>query len=465
VAVSSLLFLTAAGRDRRDRKGMESTSPAKNDPKTIFGWCMYDWANSAYVTTVAVGLLPYYFARVVVGEQGVAIGGTVYSATTLWGFTVSTAAVVAFLSAPVLGAVADFSSAKKRFLLFAAYSGALAAALLFFCGPGDVFLTLGLYFIAQIGFVCGNVFYDAFLPQIASQDRMDWVSGKGYAFGYVGGGLQFAAALALVAGHERIGISQDLATRLGMGTAALWWGGFALITGRRLHDAPSTERLDAKYRAWPRLAAYLATGLARTWRTTRKVSRFRHLLLYLIAFMLYNDGIQTVIDMATIYGAEELKFGPQVLMVTLLVIQGIASLGALLFGKIAERVGSKQAIMLSLALWSGVVMYAYFIHSATEFFILGGIVGLVLGGSQALSRSMYGSMIPESASAEFFGFYTVFSKFSAIWGPLVFATIRQVTGTARLSILSLICFFVAGMVLLRFVDVEKARQAKAAGAF
>jgi UMF1 family MFS transporter len=223
--------------------------------------------------------------------------------------------------------------------------------------------------------------------------------------------------------------------------------------------------LEEKYRRWPKVAAYLATGISRTWRTTRKVSTFRHLLLYLIAFMLYNDGIQTVIDMATIYGTEELHFGPQVLMLTLLLIQAIASFGALLFGRLAGRIGSKHAIMVTLALWAGVVTYAYFIHTATEFFVLGGVVGLVLGGSQALSRSFYGSMVPESASAEFFGFYTVFSKFSAIWGPLVFATVRQMTGTARLSIISLIFFFIAGLVLLHFVDVEKARQAKLAGAF
>ncbi len=444
---------------------MTPTPLVKNDPKTIFGWCMYDWANSAYVTTAAVGLLPYYFARVVVGESGVTLGGTVYSATTLWGYSVSVAAVVAFLCAPVLGAIADFSAAKKRFLLFFAYSGALATALLYFSRSGDIFTTLAFFLIAQLGFIGGNVFYDAFLPQIASEDRMDWVSGKGYAFGYVGGGLHFAAALALVVGHERLGISQELATLIGIGTAALWWGGFTLITAKRLRDAPTSETLDERYRGWPKFAAFLATGISRTLRTTRKVSRFRHLLLYLIAFMLYNDGIQTVINMATIYGAEELRFGPQVLMLTLLVIQAIASVGALIFGRLAARVGGKHAIMVTLVLWSGVVVYAYFIRTSTEFFILGGVVGLVLGGSQALSRSFYGSMIPESASAEFFGFYTVFSKFSAIWGPLVFATVRQFTGTARLSIISLIFFFVAGLVLLHFVDVEKARAAKLAGAF
>ncbi|MFQ5778077.1 MAG: MFS transporter [Terriglobia bacterium] len=438
---------------------------AKNDPKTIFGWCMYDWANSAYVTTVTVGLLPAYFAREVVGREGVTLGGTTYSATTLWGLIVGAAALVVFLSAPVLGSIADFSSAKKRFLLSFAYTGSLFTLLLYFCRSGDVYKTLLFFLVAQVGFIGANVFYDAFLPQIASEDRMDWISGKGYSYGYVGGGLQFAVALGLVAGHEQLGLSQPAAARLGIVMAGLWWAGFTLFTVRDLSEAPPVETLPERYRSWPTPAAYAAIGVRRTLHTVRRVSRFRHLLLFLIAFMLYNDGIQTVIAMATIYGAEELKLTTTVLMVTLLIIQIIATFGALLFARIAGWVGTKRAVMVTLVLWSAVVVYAYFIDSATEYFGLGVVVGVVLGGSQALSRSFYGSMIPEQASAEFYGFYTVFSKFSAIWGPLLFGVIRQVTGTARLSIISLIVFFLAGLVLLHFVDEKKAREAKLAGAF
>jgi UMF1 family MFS transporter len=181
--------------------------------------------------------------------------------------------------------------------------------------------------------------------------------------------------------------------------------------------------------------------------------------------MIYNDGVQTVISMATIYGTEELKFSATVLMITLLMIQIIAAGGALLFGRIAGKIGAKRSLMLTLLLWSGVVTYAYFLHTVTEFFILGVVVGIVLGGSQALSRSFYGAMIPKEASAEFYGFYSVFSKFSAIWGPLVFAIIRQVTGTPRLAIISLMVFFIVGLILLAFVDEEKAKEAKRSGAF
>lgn len=426
---------------------------------------MYDWANSAYVTTVAVALLPAYFAGEIVGPEGVVIGNTVYSATTLWGFIVGLAAFLSFLVAPVLGAISDFSAAKKKFLLAFAYAGSLFTILLYFCHSGDVTKTLFLFLAAQVCFICGNVFYDAFLPQIAGGDKIDWVSGKGFAYGYVGGGLQFAIALGLVAGHAQLGLSQVMAARLGIVMAGLWWAGFTLFTLKHLSETPSEKPLPARYRKWPTPLAYVAVGISRTLKTTRHIGRFRHLVLFLIAYMMYNDGIQTVINMATIYGKEELNLTTTSLMLTLLAIQAIAILGALMFGRLAGRINAKRAVMVTLVLWSGVVIYAYFIESTTQYFAMGMAVGIVLGGSQALSRSLYGSMIPEEASAQFYGFYTIFSKFSAIWGPLVFAIIRQVTGSARLSIISLIIFFILGLLLLYFVDEEKAREAKTAWAF
>jgi UMF1 family MFS transporter len=431
-----------------------------NDRKAIFGWCMYDWANSAYATTVLAGLLQVYFAEGVVGEDGAILGGSRFSAISLWNFAIAAAACVSFLLAPVLGAVADFSAAKKRFLLAFAYTGSLFTILLYLCRSGDVIQTLVFFLIAQIGFISANVFYDAFLPQIVSEDSLDRVSGRGYAYGYVGGGLQFAIALGLVAGHEALGLEKSTAARIGLVMAGLWWAGFTLFTAYHLKEARPAQTLPAQYRAWPSAVAHAAVGIRRTLRTARRVGRFRHLVLFLVAFMLYNDGIQTVIGNASIYGKTELGLSAEHLMVTLLVVQGVAMVGALLFSRIAERLGTKRAVMLTLALWSGVVIYAYFIHSAIEFFVLGGVIGLVLGGSQALSRSFYGSMIPAEASAEFFGFYTVFSKFSAIWGPLAFGIIKQVTGSSRASIVSLIVFFLVGLILLHFVDEGKARAAR-----
>ena len=434
----------------------------KNDRKTIFGWCMYDWANSAYITTAAVGLLPNYFARAVVGEGGINLFGMNVSATTLWGFMLGTAAFLVFLFAPVLGAIADFSSAKKRFLMGFAYMGSLFATMLYFCESGNVGLTVLLFIGSQVCFVAGNVFYDAFLPQIASEDKLDAVSAKGYAFGYVGGSLQFAIALGLVAMHESVGISITMAARIGMAMTGIWWAGWTLLTMKYLKEVKTPYELPEAYRNQPKILAYLALGISRTISTAKRVGRFKHLTLFLIAYMIYNDGIHTVTSMATIYGTEELQLSTTALMVTLLLVQVVAIGGALIFSRLASRIGAKRSVMFALVLWSGVVTYGYFIHTATEFFVLGMIVGIVLGGTQALSRSLYGSMIPEGASAEFYGFYSVFSKFSSIWGPVTFGLIRQITGSARLAIISLMIFFIVGLILLGFVDEEKAKANKLA---
>ena len=433
----------------------------KNDKKTIFGWCMYDWANSAYITTAAVALLPNYFAQAVVGEAGVDIFGINMSATALWGFMLGGAAFLVFLFAPVLGAIADFSSAKRRFLAGFAYMGSLFATMLYFCKSGDVGLTIALFMGTQVCFVAGNVFYDAFLPQIASEDKLDSVSAKGYAFGYVGGSLQFAIALGLVA-MQKTPEDQAMAARIGMAMTGIWWAGWTLLTMKYLKEAKIPYELPEAYRDRPKSLAYLALGISRTVATAKRVGRFKHLTLFLVAYMIYNDGIHTVTSMATIYGTEELRLSTTALMVTLLLVQVVAIGGALVFSRIANRIGAKHAVMCALVLWSGVVTYGYFIHTATEFFVLGIIVGVVLGGTQALSRSFYGAMIPEQASAEFYGFYSVFSKFSSIWGPVTFGFIKQITGSARLAIISLMIFFIVGLILLGFVDETKAKADKLA---
>ena len=434
----------------------------KNDKKTIFGWCMYDWANSAYITTAAVALLPDYFARAVVGEDGINLFGMNLTATTLWGYMLGTAAFLVFIFAPVLGAIADFSSAKKKFLTGFAYTGSLFATMLFFSKSGDVGLTILIFIGSQACFVGANVFYDAFLPQIATEDKLDSVSAKGYAFGYVGGSLQFAIALTLVAMHETVGISITMAARIGMAMTGIWWAGWTLLTMKYLKEVKTHHELPEAYRNRPKAVAYLAVGISRTISTAKRVGRFKHLTLFLIAYMIYNDGIHTVTSMATIYGTEELKLTTTSLMVTLLLVQVVAIGGALIFSRLASRIGAKRSVMCALVLWSGVVTYGYFIHTATEFFVLGMIVGIVLGGTQALSRSLYGAMIPENASAEFYGFYSVFSKFSSIWGPVTFGLIKQITGSARLAIISLMIFFIVGLILLGFVDDEKAKADKLA---
>jgi UMF1 family MFS transporter len=412
---------------------------------------MYDWANSAYSTTVAAGILPVYFAQVVVGTQNPDV-----HAIGAWGLAISFSAFIAFLVSPVLGAIADAAGAKKRFLLAFAYTGAAFTVLLSFCGPGDVLLTLGLFVAAQLCFIGANVFYDSFIVDLAPEDQADWISGKGYSFGYIGGGLQFACSLLLIFFGGSIGLSEQAAPRAGLLMAGLWWAGFTTVTARYLEEPRRSAR-----RQGLGIRRAVGEGFARTWATTLQVRRFRHLALFLLAFMLYNDGIQTVIEMASIYGSDELNLSMTVLMLALLLSQLVAPVGALCFSRAASVIGTKKAIMASLVLWCGVTTAAYFIHSAAQFFFLTGVVGIVLGASQALSRSYYSSMVPREASAEFFGFYTVFSKFSAIWGPLTFAAIRP----ARLAILTLSLLFAAGLVLLALVDERKARRAREGSVF
>lgn len=431
-----------------------------NDRRTIFGWAMYDWANSAYITTVAVAVLPIFFADVIIGPEGLEICGRMFRATTLWAWMIGFAALIIFLSAPVLGAIADFSSSKKRFLMTFCLMGSLSTLLLVFMGPGDAWKTMAIFIVSQVGFVGGNVFYDAFLPQIASEDRLDRVSGKGFAYGYVGGGLQFALSLALIAGHESLGISQSLAARLAMAMAGLWWGGFAIFTFVLLREDRPPHVLPEEFRGKNRLVAYTVIGIRRTIATGLRIRQFRHLLLFLLAFMIYNDGIQTVISLSTIYGRSELGLSATDLMLALLIIQFVAVAGALVFARLGELITARRALMITLVLWSGVVIYAYFMKTAAEYYVLGIIVGMCMGGSQALSRSLYGSIIPVDASAEFYGFYSVFSKFSAIWGPLMFGLIDTMTGSARNSIVTLIVFFIAGLALLSRLDIDKARSAR-----
>ena len=426
----------------------------------IFGWAMYDWANSAYATTLMVAILPVYFAGVIVPPGGFEVGGQMYAPETLWGFMVSASAVFVLIAAPVLGAIADFSGSKKRFLFVFCYTGVAAGVLLSFCEKGDVWLSMFLFILTQIGFVGGNVFYDAFLPEIAPEGKEDQISSRGFAYGYVGGGIQFALSLALVACHEMFGLTEAEAARIGMLFSVIWWGGFSLITFFSLKEPRGRQGLPMDFRRVPLPIGYVRAGFSRVWNTMMKIRRLRQLLLFLAAFFLYNEGIQTVIQMATIYGRQELHLSTAALMVTLLIVQIVAFLGAMLFARISDSAGTKRAVMISLAGWSGVVIYAYFIQSALEFFVLGAVTGLVLGGSQAISRSFYSSIIPVGASAEFFGFYSVVSKFSAIWGPFSFAIIRHWTGSSRNSIIALTVFFVLGLILLGLVDERKARSIK-----
>ncbi|MGF1666156.1 MAG: MFS transporter [Acidimicrobiia bacterium] len=432
----------------------------QNDKKSIFGWAMYDWANSAYTTTTLAVLLPAIFADVIVGEGGYRIFATTLDAESLFSFLVAGTAIIAFILSPPLGAVGDFSASKLRFLRGFAYTGAILSTLFALAGPGDVIFVIVLFVIVESCWAFANVFYDSLLPHISTTDTIDKVSSRGFAAGYLGGGLQFLFALLLIQFSPESFAAT--AAKIGIVMAGLWWLGFTIIGLRRLTEPGTAQELPAAYRTGWRPLAYARLGFSRTFATARQITKFPQLALFLAAFFLYNDGVQTVIAISAVFATETLRLDTGDVALAFLVVQVVALVGALAFGALSGKIGPKRAILFSLVLWTGVSFMGYSLPEGEflPFLGLAASVGLVLGGTQALSRSLYGSMIPDEASAEFYGFYSVFSKFASIGGPLVFGLVNQVTGSSRSAILSLIFFFVLGFILLSRVDVEKARQAK-----
>lgn len=433
----------------------DSRAEIRNDPRVVRGWALYDWANSAYFTTTAVALLPTYFASVVVGEDGVSLFGRTYAAESVWALAASAGAFVLLIAAPILGAVADFSGRKKAFLTAFAVTGALCATALSVVGEGDVALTLTLFLAAQSCFAVANVFYDGFLPDITTPETIDRVSAKGFAYGYLGGGLQFAIAVALLALHEPLGISTGAAIRVAIAMAGVWWLGFTVVALRSFREA----RRPTGAPAAPGLLAYPRIGLWRVLATIRQVGRMPHLLLFVLAYVIYNDGVQTVFVVAAVFGTETLELSAQVIALTILVVQLVAFAGAHLFAHLAGCIGPQRTLLVTLVIWTAIAISASLLQTGVpwQFFAVGGVVGLVQGGTQSLSRSLYASMIPEAASAEMFAFYSLFSKLSAIGGPLLFALVAEGTGSSRAAILAMSAFFVIGGPILALVDVRKAR--------
>jgi MFS transporter, UMF1 family len=436
----------------------------KNDKREIFGWLMYDWANSAFSTTVATTLLGIYLtalAQSIVGENGVVIDLGPFGSVTAKAFFPFCVSVSVFFQAfllPVLGAIADYSHLKKRLMAVFCYVGAVATCLLFFI-TGNLYIIGGLLFIiANLCFGAALVLYNAFLPEITTEDRRDQVSSRGFALGYLGGGLLLALNLGLVVWAQSTGNSAtvNLAVRLSLLSAGLWWGGFAILTFTRLRVRGAARRL-------PQGKNYLSIGFSETLKTLRELGKLRHTLKFLLAYLLYNDGIQTIIVMAGVFLEQELFISRGLapnrsfLLGIILVVQFAAFGGALLFERIAIALGTKRAILLSLLLWSGIVIYAYgFLATVAQAWVMAAAIAVVLGGSQALSRALFSRMIPQGREASFFGLYEISERGTSWLGPLIFGIIVSATNSYRQAILSLIVFFVAGMVLLFFTDTDRA---------
>jgi UMF1 family MFS transporter len=359
---------------------------------------------------------------------------------------------------PILGAVADYSHLRKQMMQVFATIGALATILMFLLTGNLWWLGGVLFIVANLAFGAAMVFYNAYLPDIASEDERDRVSSYGWAMGYMGGGILLALNLAFYIFSEDLGVPGNLAVRINLASAGIWWLGFSFFTWNRLRPRHAARQLPAG-------ESYATIGFKQLRKTIGEVKHFPETLKFLLAYFLYNDGIQTVIAVAATFAAAPLIQGgleleQTTLTAVILMIQFVAFFGALFWGKLAGWIGAKQSVVVSLVIWAGVVIYAYGglkgPTATAQFFVLGVFIALVMGGSQAISRSLFAQMIPNGKEAEFFSFYEISERGTSWIGPLVFGLANQMFGNLRIAILSLIFFFIMGLILLPFVNVSKA---------
>lgn len=452
---------------------MDSENLPKNDRREIFGWMMYDWANSAFFTTI-IGVLigPYLLSLAQkatcagVDEalranhpcQDAVILDLFFFAVTPKGLpafctAVSVISLVAFL--PILGAIADYTHLKKRLMAIFCYLGVLSSALLFFVTDSYIICSILLIF-STMTFAAAQVFYNAFLIDITTEDQRDKVSSYGYGLGYLSGFLMLVLNLLFISNADKLGISTGLAVRICFLGAALWWGLFAIITFKTIKTRGAEKVI-------PKDKNLVTVGFSEIWQTLKELKRLRYTMLFLIAYLFYNDGIQTVILQSSVFISYELftskglEADNSFLIIIFMIAQISAFAGALGFERIARFIGAKRTIILSLLIWCAIVIYAYaFFESKTQAYVMGGFIGMVLGSAQALSRSLYSQMIPKGRESSFFGLYEISEKGTSWMGQLLFAIIVGATGSFRQAILGLIVFFVVGSVILIFTDTNKA---------
>jgi UMF1 family MFS transporter len=430
------------------------------DRPELRAWAMYDWAASAVQTTIMVAVFPIYFVKV--AGAGVAESGATQRLATI---NTLALVIIAVLS-PILGAISDYRGTKKRWLARFMVLGVGATLGMFFIHRGDLDLASTLFTASMVGVAGSFVFYEALLPHVARPGEVDRVSTAGYALGYVGGGILLALNLAWIQRPDWFGLPSGeglsepeatLPVRLAFVSVAFWWVIFSLPLFRRVPEPPPTLEPDERRGENPVKMAFVRLG-----ETFRELRSYRHAFLMLLAFLIYNDGIQTIIKMATAYGTE-LGIGQNALIGAILLVQFVGIPCSFLFGMLAGRVGAKRALYLGLLAYTAISLLGYFMKTATHFYVLAALVGMVQGGTQALSRSLFASMIPQHKSGEFFGFFSVFEKFAGIFGPLIFAGTIAATGSSRNAILSVILFFAVGALLLWPVNViEGQRAARAA---
>ncbi|MGP3922058.1 MFS transporter [Streptomyces sp. 8N616] len=426
------------------------------------GWYVYDWAVSVYSTsvlTVFVGPYLTEIAKAAADADGyVHPLGLPVRAGSFFAYAVSASILLAVLVMPLVGAVADRTGRKKPLLAAAAYLGAGATAGLFFLEGERYLLGGALLIVANASLSVSMVLYNAFLPQIAEPDERDTVSSRGWALGYASGALVLIANLVLYSGHESFGVSEGTAVRICLAAAGLWWGAFAVVPLRRLRDRGVPRGADGRPDGGPDGAGSLGGGWRQLRATLRDMRRYPLTLMFLLAYLVYNDGVQTVISQASVYGSEELGLDQTTLITAILLVQVLAVAGALGMGRLARRYGAKRTILGSLAAWTLTIGTGYFLPAGAPvwFFVLAAAIGMVLGGSQALSRSLFSQLVPRGKEAEYFSAYELSDRGTSWLGPLVFGLTYQLTGSYRDAIISLVLFFAVGFGLLARVPVRRA---------
>jgi UMF1 family MFS transporter len=415
-----------------------------NYRRAVIAWSMYDWANSAFATTVMAGFMPVYF-RVMAMEAGLSD----VQATSAWGFVATIALVIIALLAPGLGYMADRMSGKKHFLTIFAVLGSLASISLYI-PHGDMYRLGGfLYILGNIGFAGANIFYNAILPHVAKEDEIDQVSVQGYALGYVGGGILLVINVLMFSYPNWFGIPDaGLAVRLSFVTVGLWWLGFSIPLWRHVDEPPTAHIEKVGF------AEALSCGFKEIKNTFHKIRQYPQAFKLLLAFWIYNDGIGTIIKMATAYG-DEIGIDQTGMIGALALVQFVGIPFSFAFGWLSRKIGAKTSILLGLGLYTLISIGGYFMAVVWHFWLLAFLVGMVQGGTQALSRSLFGAMVPKDRSGEFFGFFSMSDKFAGIFGPLVFAMVGLWTGSSRFGIVSLLIFFVVGGILLAQVDEKE----------
>ncbi|WP_327036007.1 MFS transporter [Micromonospora ureilytica] len=444
---------------------VHDTPPPASTRRERRGWYIYDWANSAFQSTVITVFLGPFITTVAELAAGCELGaetcdGYVYplgirvAAGSYYPYLISLSVFLTVFVLPVIGAIADRSAHKKRLLGGAAFTGAGATIGMIFV-TGDRYLLGGaLFLIANISFGAALVVYNSFLPQLGGPDERDGISSRGWALGYLGGGLLLAfnlVAVTLFSEDDNPQRTLDLA-RWSIVSAGVWWAVFTLVPLRWLRERPSPAA------ALARQGNVLTDGFRQLGRTLREIRAYPLTLFFLLAFLVYNDGIQTVITLASQYGTEELRLGQSTLIITILLVQFLAFGGALGLGALARRIGARKTVLISLVLWTGVIIGVFRLpaEAPVPFMVLGAAIGLVLGGSQALSRSLFSQLIPAGKEGEYFGFYEISDKGTSWLGPLAFGLVFQLTASYRVGLVSLLVFFVVGFLLLAAVPIRRA---------